>query len=194
MFKALCCSAPLLLVFLLSNNAFLQGLVASSASVEKELPEYRYPKISGMGKVAHLPEAAQQPRSGSKVVVDLIKGGDAEKLNPGIEKVTRFVNIYAGAGKESAAVSIAVVLHGDATLICLKPDDYRSKYECDNPNLDCIRKLREAGVEIYVCGQSLVGKGFHPDEVIGDVDVAVSAMNTLVNLQADGYAFVLLGK
>ena len=192
MFKAFCFSAPLLLALLFAGK--VSGLVASSVVSHKELPEYRYPKIQGMGKVAHLPDATQQPRSGSKVVVDLIKGGDPEKLNPGIEKVTRFVNIFAGAGKEPADASIAVVLHGDATLIGLKSDAYRDKFDCDNPNLDCIRKLKEAGVAIYVCGQSLVGKGFHPDEVVSDVDVAVSAMNTLVNLQADGHAFVLLGK
>ena len=86
------------------------------------------------------------------------------KLNSGIEKVARFVNIYAGAGAEPAEVEIAVVLHGEATLICLKPDAYAKRFKCnENPNAQCIKKLRQAGVKIYVCGQSLIGKGQHPD-------------------------------
>jgi len=54
--------------------------------------------------------------------------------------------------------------------------------------------LHEAGVEIYVCGQSLIGKGGKPEEVVVFSDVAVSALTTLVNLQADGYAYVPLLK
>ncbi len=156
---------------------------------------YTHPRINGLGKVVRLPKAAQQPREGSRIVVDLIKGGDPTKLNPGLEKVARFVNIYAGAGTKPAKVSIAVVLHGDATLICLKQDVYTRRFKCDgNPNADCIQKLREAGVTIFVCGQSLIGKGEHPDHAEKNVKVAVSALTSLVNLQTDGYSYILLPK
>lgn len=156
---------------------------------------YTYPAIEGMGKVVQLPSATQQPREGSKIVVDLIKGGEPAMLNPGIEKVARFVNIYAGAGQAPANVEIAVVLHGDATLIGLKPDVYAERFQCEgNPHLECIQKLKNSGVKIFVCGQSLVGKGHQPDDVHPHVDVAVSALSALVNLQADGHSYVLLGK
>ncbi|QDT62715.1 DsrE/DsrF-like family protein [Stieleria bergensis] len=178
----------LLSLLLLTPAAFAQTLQHSPLT-------YSYPKIDELGKVVRLPAAQQQPRPRSKIVVDLIKGGDPSKLNPGIEKVARFVNIYAGAGARPAEVDIAVVLHGDATLICLKPDVYTERFKCDeNPNAECIKKLRRAGVELFVCGQSLVGKGQHPDEVEANVKVAVSALTSLVNLQANGHAYVLLGK
>ena len=53
------------------------------------------PSIADYGKVVRLPNAVQQPREGSRIVVDVTKGGEADKLNPAIEKVCRFVNIYA---------------------------------------------------------------------------------------------------
>lgn len=156
---------------------------------------YIYPAVKELGKVVKLPLAAHQPRNGSKIVVDLITGGEPGQLNSGIEKVARFVNIYAGAGAEPAKVNIAVVLHGEATLIGLKPDIYSARFDCDeNPNLACIQKLMDSGVEIFVCGQSLVGKGLKPGDVHANVTVAVSALSALVNLQADGHAYVPLGK
>ncbi len=165
-----------------------------SKKKDEENLEYSNPAISPYGRVVRLPSAAQQPRSGSKIVVDVTKGGDPAKLNPAIEKVARFVNIYRGAGKTPADVKIAVVLHGDATLAILNADAYSARFKTGgkNPNLDCLHKLHEAGVEILVCGQSLVGKGAKPGEVVVFSNVAVSALTSLVNLQADGYAYVPL--
>lgn len=168
--------------------------VALPTNGDDEL-QYTFPRIQGMGKVVQLKGAKQQPREGSKIVVDLTKPGDPRKLNPGLEKVTRYVNIYAGAGDQPVEARIVVVLHDDATLVCLKPEIYGKKFECEgNPNAECIQKLKSAGVEILVCGQSLVGKGHQPDDVEANVDVAVSALSALVNLQSDGFAFVPLGK
>lgn len=151
------------------------------------------PAIAGYGAVVPLPNAAHQPRPNTRIVVDLTGGGDPETLYPSIEKIARYVNIYQGAGKEPADAQIAVVLHGDATLAVLNADAYSKKYGTDgNPNLDCLHKLHEAGVELYVCGQSLIGKGGKPEEVALFVDVAVSALTSLVNLQADGFSYIPL--
>lgn len=166
---------------------------AAQNEVKKE--EYIHPAIQQYGKVVQLPAAAQQPQPESKLCVDLTKGGDVDQLNPSIEKLARYVNIYQGAGKAPASVQIAVVLHGDATLCALNDDAYAERFKtASNPNLDCLHELHKAGVAIYVCGQSLIGKGSQPEEVVVFADVAVSALTSLVNLQADGYAYVPLLK
>ncbi|QDT88847.1 DsrE family protein [Gimesia algae] len=157
--------------------------------------EYIHPAIQQYGKVVQLPAAAQQPRADSKICVDLTKGGAVDQLNPSIEKIARYINIYQGAGKSPASVQIAVVLHGDATLCALNDDAYAERFKTkSNPNLECLHELHEAGVAIYVCGQSLIGKGSQPEEVVVFADVAVSALTSLVNLQTDGYAYVPLLK
>lgn len=169
--------------------------VQTKATAGIESVEYLYPVISDFGKVVKLPSAAQQPREGSRICVDVTGGGDAAQLNPSLEKIARFVNIYGGAGEKPVKSIIAVVLHGDATLTILTSDAYEKKFGVrDNPNLDCLRALHQAGVKFYVCGQSLIGKGGSPEDVVSDVETAVSALTAIVNLQTDGYAYVPLGK
>ena len=154
---------------------------------------YTNPAIEKYGKVVRLPDAVQQPRDGTRLVVDVTAGGPPDTLNPAIEKAARFVNIYRGAGTEPADFEIAIVLHGDATLTVLNVDAYAERFSTQgNPNLDCLHELHEAGVEILVCGQSLIGKDARPEDIVVFADVAVSALTSLVNLQADGYAYVPL--
>ena len=154
-----------------------------------------HPVIAGHGAVIQLSGAAQQPRAGSKLLVDITRGGDPTELNAAIEKVAKYVNIYAGAGAEPADASFALVFHGDATLAVLNPDAYKKAFAgAENPNTKLLRSLHEAGVEMYVCGQTLASKGNSSDDVLVFVDTAVSALTAVVNLQADGYAYVPLGK
>ena len=91
--------------------------------------EVTYPVIANHGGVVQLPDAAQQPRKGTKLLVDLTGGGDADKLNTGLEKVAKYLNIYAGGGAEPADVQIAVVFHGDATLAVLHPGCLRRQVQ-----------------------------------------------------------------
>lgn len=151
--------------------------------------------IEGHGKVARFPDAVEQPREGSKIVVDLTAGGPPDQMNSGLEKVARFVNIYHRAGKASAQVKICVVLHGDATTIALDDAVYAAAHKSDrNPNLPLVRKLREAGVELVVCGQALTLKGYRSEQATKEAQVAVSGLTALVNRQQDGYAYIPLPK
>ena len=164
---------------------------ANAAKTTDNSQEITYPAIANHGGVVRLPNAAHQPRAGSKLLVDLTSGGAADKLNSGLEKVSKYLNIYAGGGAEPADVKMAVVFHGDATLAVLNAESYSAKFNTEgNPNLQLMQKLHESGVELYVCGQSLISKGSTPDDVAGIVKTAVSALTAVVNLQADGYAYV----
>ncbi|NQV27826.1 MAG: DsrE family protein [Rhodopirellula sp.] len=152
-----------------------------------------YPSIAGHGEVFHLPEAQDQPRDNSKICVDVTKGGPADKLNPAIEKVARFVNIYSQAGKVPASVRISVILHGDATLVALNDAAYAKRFDTKaNPNMALLRELRKAGVELLVCGQAIAHKKASHDEIADSVKVAVSGLTVNVNRQQDGYAFIPL--
>lgn len=154
---------------------------------------WQFPTITGHGAVVRLPDASDQPREGSKICVDVTKGGPRDTINPAIEKVARFVNIYSGAGKSSASVNITVILHGDATLVALNDEAYSERFQTsDNPNLPLFEKLRAAGVELLVCGQALAHADASHDEVADQVEIAVSGLTVNVNRQHDGYAFIPL--
>ncbi len=153
------------------------------------------PVIPKHGSVVRLPNAAHQPRQGTKVLIDITRGNEPAELNAAIEKVAKYLNIYAGGGAESVTGQFAVVFHGDATLAVLNDDAYAAKFNTKaNPNLDLLHQLHEQGVELFVCGQTLISKDAKPEEVAVFIDTAVSALTVVVNLQADGYAHVPLGK
>ncbi|MEQ8787908.1 MAG: DsrE family protein [Pirellulaceae bacterium] len=169
------------------------SLTASLVLAVESSKPFVYPSIDGHGKVVKLPRAAEQPRNGSKICVDVLAGGAAGDVNPALEKVARFVNIYAGAGEKPASCSITVVLHGDATAAALSDAAYARHTDADaNPSLPLMRKLREAGVEFFVCGQAMASKGYAADAAADEVQVAVSALTVNVNRQMDGYAFIPL--
>ena len=153
------------------------------------------PVIPKVGSVVQLPNAAHQPRAGTKVLIDITRGSEPAEVNAAIEKVAKYLNIYAGGGAKPAKAQFAVVFHGDATLAVLNDDAYAAKFKTPgNPNLDLLHQLHEQGVELFVCGQTLISKDAKPDEVAVFIDTAVSALTVVVNLQADGYAHIPLTK
>ncbi len=142
-----------------------------------------HPSIAGHGEVFRLPDAQDQPRDDSKICVDVTKGGPADKINPAVEKVARFVNIYSQAGRVPASVRISVILHGDATLVALNDEAYAKRFETEsNPNTPLL----------LVCGQAMTHKKASLDDVGDSVKIAVSGLTVNVNRQQDGYAFIPL--
>ena len=107
-----------------------------------------YPKIESHGKVVRLPDAVEQPRNASRICVDVTSDGPHDAINPGVAKLARFVNIYAGAGARPADVRITAVLHGKATTVAMTDQAYARRLGTqDNPNLPLLRALHVAGVE-----------------------------------------------
>jgi intracellular sulfur oxidation DsrE/DsrF family protein len=153
------------------------------------------PVILNHGSVVRLSNATHQPREGTKVLIDVTRGSEPGELNAAIEKVAKYLNIYAGGGDKPTKGQFAVIFHGDATLAVLNDDAYAAKFNVkSNPNLDLLHQLHEQGVDLFVCGQTLISKGMKPSEVAVFVDTAVSALTVVVNLQSDGYALVPLSK
>ena len=60
----------------------------------------------------------------------------------------------------------------------------------DNPNIAVLKELHEAGVELRVCGQGLMGKKVDPSQLLPGVQADLWAMVTMVNLQSRGYVRV----
>lgn len=153
------------------------------------------PVIPKHGSVVRLPNAVHQPREGTKVLIDVTRGSEPAELNAAIEKVAKYLNIYAGGGEKPVKGQFAVVFHGEATLAVLNSEAYSARFHTKgNPNLDLLHQIHEQGVELFVCGQTLVSKDAKPDEVAFFIDTAVSALTVVVNLQSEGYAHVQLNK
>jgi intracellular sulfur oxidation DsrE/DsrF family protein len=173
------------------KRAFLTAAVLCVSGMAQADETLLYPIIPNIGGVVPLPDAAEQPRKGAKVVFDITTETKTEDLNKGLERVARLLNLYGSAGLKASDVKIAVVVHGEATKTVLANDIYRSNFAADkNPNLSVISALRKAGVEMFVCGQALASRGFARSEVSEGVTVASAALTVVINLQADGYSYV----
>lgn len=175
-------------------------LVCSAVgSVQTADPEYVYPLFKDHGGILPLPEAAEQPRENSKVVIDITSDETANGVIKGLDRAALISNQYAHAGvgpRES--MKMVIILHGKATKAALSDDAYVQESSSylrqaglkGNPNLKLMKKLAEAGVEIFVCGQALAHHGFAASEVASPARVAVSAATVNINHQMNGYAYL----
>ena len=176
------------------TRAFLATVLCLTAPAVAQQPaadKLVYPVIPKVGGVAPLPDAAEQPRKGAKVVFEITADARPADLNKGVERVARLLNLYGSAGLKASDVKIAMVMHGEATKSALSDAAYKERFGVErNPNLAVIAELRKAGVEVLVCGQALAYKGSKHDEVSEGIKVASAALAVVINKQADGYSYV----
>lgn len=166
-------------------------LLKENYFVEFEKPALVFPIISKHGGVLPRPQAAEQPRAGAKTVLDITGDGQPGESNKGLERAARLLNLYGSVGLQATDIKITLVLHGEATKRALSNSAYKLRYGVEqNPDLPLIHELKQAGVEIFVCGQALNNKGFADAEVAEDVTIAASALTVVINRQADGYSFI----
>lgn len=155
-------------------------------------PQFQYPLVKDYGGIVPLPEAAEQPNKGSKALLDVASAEKKGEVLKGLDRAATIANLYKQAGFDSSnGFKLAVVIHGPATAAVLTDEAHaRHNNGANNRNLELIRRLRESGVEIYVCGQALARHKFRTDEVAPEVTVAVSAATVHINRQMDGYVIV----
>jgi len=153
---------------------------------------WEYPIIKGYGPMNPLPNAAVQPDNSIKykVVFEITRVAQSvDKANPGLDRVARFLNVMAASGIMPKDMELAAVIHGPAAPIVLKNEIFKDRFKTDNPNEKIIRDLKEAGVKLYVCGQSLADNGFEHKWVNEQIAIAVAALVVVPTYQLKGYAY-----
>jgi intracellular sulfur oxidation DsrE/DsrF family protein len=151
------------------------------------------PIIDGFGPTFAVPspDFAIPADETLRVVFDVAETQEpGGRANPKIESAARFLNMHARAGVDADRIHVAVVIHGAASRDVLSNPAYRARFERDNPNLALLTKLQSAGVEIILCGQTAMHRGYARADLAGGVQLALSAMTALAVLQNDGYALI----
>jgi intracellular sulfur oxidation DsrE/DsrF family protein len=168
-------SVIIFIVLLYTANAFAQ----SGAN----------PVIKNFGTIYEI-EGAVNPDSKIeyKIVIDLkTLQRDKESINPGLNNVARMMNLHVLGGVKAENLKVAVAIHGGATDVILNNESYKQKYELDNPNLKLIDELKEAGVELYVCGQSLLARKYSQDQVNSQIKIGLSMLTVVTTYMHKGY-------
>ena len=151
------------------------------------------PIIKDYGTIKKLDGVApNDPDIDYKIVVDLKSSNDNFKsVNKGLNNVARMLNLHGVAGVPKEKMHIAVAVHYTATPIILDNTGYQKKYGVDNPNLELIKQLKDAGVELYVCGQSLVARQYAFEEVNPKVEIAQSMLTVVTEKTMKGYQLLV---
>ena len=158
---------------LLTAASFGFTLMSVGSATRAADPEWVYPTIQKYGKV----------------VFNMIGAGDADKVNPSLDRVARAVNIFTSAGVPVSHLHFVVVIHGPATPSVLDNTHYREKFNVDNPNVKLIGELEKVGVKVVVCGQALAGQNFPHDWVDPQVEITLAAISDVIILEQEGYVF-----
>lgn len=126
-----------------------------------------------------------------KVVFDIMDSPDSpDQINTRIETAARFLNMHAQAGVPVENLQVALVVHNKASKDIVKGEAYRERFGVENPNEKMVNDLLRAGVQVIFCGQSSLSRGFPRTETIEGVQLGLSAMTALIQLQNDGYRLI----
>jgi hypothetical protein len=174
--------------------ALVAALTLDGAPNRGGSPTYVYPVIEGHGKVRYLEDAVEPPQRACRAVYDITGFARPAEAVKGVDRAATLLNLYGAYGVPADSVRICLIFHGDATTAVLRDEAYSEVVDTpdvtSNPNRPVFKKLRAQGVQIQVCGQALAHRNYARKDVAPEVDVAASAITTLINKQAEGYAFV----
>jgi len=164
------------------------------ASAAYAAPEQLRPVVPEADGWIDIPNAALRPdpKMTYRMVFDARKGGARPSdLVPAINLAASELNTFVAAKVPKAHYRIAMVFHGSAADDGLLDNaHYKAKYGVDNPNLKPLAQMRAAGVEIYVCGEQLIGDGLDFKWLTPDVTVANDGLLALTVFENKGYAIL----
>ena len=133
------------------------------------------------------------PDTNYKVVFSVNRDpANAEDVNPMFNAIATYVNTLGQHGVPPEHRNIVAMIHHrtEGFDIVMNNEAYKARHGRDNPNIEIIRKLTQAGVSIRLCGQGLVGREIDPKDVNPDIQVDLWAMTSIINLTMDGYVHI----
>lgn len=150
------------------------------------------PVIKNFGGIYDIPQATVKPTLEEyNIVIDVVTNqGDKETLSYSLNNVARLINLHAIGGADPERINVVLAIHGPMTYSILNNEAYKEKFQVDNPNIQLIKELKQAGVKLTVCGQSLKGRQVNPEQVLNEVDIATSMLTTVTTYQLKGYALL----
>ncbi|WPP53185.1 DsrE family protein [Catalinimonas niigatensis] len=151
------------------------------------------PIVPEYGGIYEIPEASKRPDPSLKynLVIDVKAGTEgAAEMNRSLINIARALNLHVLGGVPKENIKVVAVIHAEATPVVLSNEAYQQNYSVANPNNGLIHALKEAGVEIYVCGQSLIARKFAGQSLHPAIAVSISALTVLTEYQLKGYALM----
>ncbi len=175
-----------------TNSYFICLLMLSTFSVFAQ-EKKAGPVIADYGKVWQVKNQDYKIKEGHelKVVFDITDSPeDPSALNKSIETAARFLNMHGQNGVLKEQMKVALVVHSKASKDIITNEAYAKRYDTKNPNAEMVQQLMDAGAEFIFCGQSSLSRDLPISETIPGVQLSLSAMTALIQLQDDGYSLI----
>jgi intracellular sulfur oxidation DsrE/DsrF family protein len=126
-----------------------------------------------------------------RAIYDATKASkDSSQIIPALNMAGSELNALAVSKIPLSHAKFVIVFHGAALNGILDDEHYKAKFGITNPNLEVLSELKKAGVQLFVCGQNLIGENIDPKNISTDVSVASDALVVLMAFQNDGYALM----
>ena len=151
------------------------------------------PVIKNYGKVWHIENTDFKVDTTKtyKAVFDIMNSPeDVSQRNASLETAARFLNMRAQSGVPLEQLKVALVVHNKASKDVITSEAYQAKYKVKNPNEQLLQDLMAAGAQIIFCGQSSSSRGFPKEDLIDGVQLSLSAMTALIQLQDENYRLI----
>lgn len=113
-------------------------------------------------------------------------------VNPMFNAIATYMNTLGQHDVPPEHRNIVAMIHhrADGFDIVMSNEAYKKRHGRDNPNIEIIRKLTQAGVDIRLCGQGLIGREIDAKDVNPDIQIDLWAMTSIINLMMGGYAHI----
>ncbi|HLP39700.1 DsrE family protein [Lacibacter sp.] len=169
---------------------FLTSLLATIAGAAQNKVN---PVIKSYGTVFEIPTADHKPDPATeyKIIVELTENTPkADSLNIYLEAIATLINLHAAEGVPQKNIKLVVVLRKGATHAVFGDELFRKYFKVDNPNRQLIKELTDAGVEFYVCGQTMIKRNTKEEELMPGTKIASSGLTAISTYQLKGYTMI----
>ena len=137
------------------------------------------------------PDIKTDTSSEFKLILDISQSSqDKSVINKNIVTAARFLNMHANEGVAPNKLKVAMTVHAGAWQDILTHKAYKKRFGVENPNLELIDKLANAGADIILCGQTASFRNIPKEDINPNVKLALSAMTALIQYQNNGYTFI----
>jgi intracellular sulfur oxidation DsrE/DsrF family protein len=162
-------------------------MIISGASAQNKVN----PVVKHFGTITEVPFSVgnPDPKLDYKIIVEVNSDNPKpETVHEFFDKVAAVVNLHALGGVPANKLHVIMVIHGPAAQFVINDEAYKKKYNTSNPNAPLFKELTDAGVKIFVCGQSLNKRNIAKEVVAPEVKISLSAITTLTTYQLKGYS------
>lgn len=172
------------------KKSFVLLLLIMFVTTVSQAQDVVFPAIQGYGGVTTVPFEAELPDPSIKYrfVIEL---GDrvADKTTVAImlDYAAKMYNAHRYAGIPKENIELVLVIYAGSTPMVMANQTYNKRFDQVNPNGALLNELLRNGIQVMVCGQSMMKQNLFPEDIYPGVRMAMSRFTATTDLMGKEY-------